>query len=138
MLIEDPDWSPTTKKILDACFEVHREIGPGLLESVYEDALALEFARSELEYRRQNPISVLYKGQLVGDPFRPDFDVEDKVILEIKAVEKIHPVHEAQLMTYLFLTGRPVGLIVNFHSPLLKDGVRRFLNPRLLVVDAMG
>ena len=132
MLIEDKEWNPITKKILDACFEVHKELGPGLLESVYEDALSLEFARQELEYQRQTPVPVIYKGQLVGDPFRPDFLVEELVIVEIKAVERIHPVHEAQLLTYLHLIKSPVGLLVNFHSPLLKEGIKRFLNPRLL------
>ena len=132
MLIEGHEWNPITKRILDACFEVHHEIGPGLLESVYDDALALEFTRQNLNYLRQTPVSVVYKGQLVGDPFRPDYLVEGLVIVELKAVERLHPVHEAQLLTYLHLVQSPVGLLINFHSPLLQQGIKRFLNPRLL------
>ena len=128
MLIEDQTWGPITRVVLDACFEVHRTIGPGLLESVYEDALAIEFGLRNICYRRQPALPVLYKGNLAGDPFKPDFWISELVVLEVKAVERFHPIHEAQLLTYLQLTGSPVGLLVNFHSPLLKDGIHRFLH----------
>ena len=130
MLIENEHWGPLTKTVLDACFEVHRLLGPGLLESVYDDALAIEFGLRGIEFKRQPPIPVLYKGSLAGDPFKPDFWISEQVVLEIKAVETLHPIHEAQLLTYLRLTESPVGLLVNFHTPLLKQGIHRFLNPQ--------
>jgi GxxExxY protein len=129
-LIENHIWGPTTKLVLQACFEVHQVLGPGLLESVYEDALAIEFSKTGLTFVRQKAVAVLYKGQLAGEPFRLDFLVNDLVLLEIKAVDRVHPVHEAQILTYLKLTGAPVGFIINFHAPALRDGIRRYLGPK--------
>ena len=126
-LIENPVWSPLTKAVVGACFEVHKQLGPGLLESVYDDALAIELAERGMMYERQYPVPVVYKGRIAGDPFRIDFFVSRCVILEIKAVEKIHPIHIAQTLTYLKLTKAPIGFLVNFHEPLLKDGIRRLL-----------
>lgn len=131
-LIENHLWGPTTKLVLQACFEVHQILGPGLLESIYEDALAIEFHKTGLAFARQKAIPVIYKGHLAGEPFRLDFLVNDLVLLEIKAVERVHPVHEAQILTYLKLTRIPVGFIVNFHAPALRDGIRRYLGPESL------
>ncbi len=131
MLVEDADWSPITKAILAACFEVHRILGPGLLESIYEEALAAELLDRGISFLRQYPIPVLYKGKLTGDFLRPDFVVAGRVILEIKAVEKLIPVHEAQVITYLKITDAPAGLLVNFHTASLKSGIRRLLHPRV-------
>ncbi len=130
MLEGSSHWNALTAKILEACFAVHSELGAGLLESVYEDALAMEFTERGLEFRRQEPIPVLYHGRLIGDPFRLDFRVAGFVIVEIKAVDAIHPIHRAQLITYLKLTKSPVGLLINFHVPRLKDGIERIMNTR--------
>lgn len=138
MLIEDEPWSPLTKSILAACFEVHRVLGPGLLESIYEESLAMEFLDREIPFRRQEPVPVLYKGKMAGDSFRPDFFVADTVIVEIKAVERLHPIHEAQVLTYLKLTDAPVGLLVNFHTLGLKDGIHRLLHPRTYSTMSTG
>lgn len=134
-LIENQRWGPTTKLVIQACFEVHRTLGPGLLESIYEDALAIEFQKKGLAFARQKAIPVLYKGHLAGEPFRLDFLVGDLVLLEVKAVERVHPVHEAQILTYLKLTQTPVGFIVNFHAPALRDGIRRYLGPNSVPPD---
>jgi len=128
MLQGEKEWNDLTGVILGCCLEVQKEVGPGLLESVYEDCLAREFSDRGLDFQRQKAVPVIYKGSLVGDPFRLDFLVEGKVIVEVKAIERVIPIHEAQVLTYLKLTGCPIALIVNFHSPLLKEGVRRFMN----------
>lgn len=114
-----------TGAIIGACIEVHRELGPGLLESAYEIALERELTMRGLSFERQVEIPVRYKGALLPSGYRADLIVE-KVVVELKAVVDLLPVHEAQLLTYLRLTGLPVGLLVNFNVPALRDGgVRR-------------
>lgn len=130
MLEGQSSWNHLTDRILGACFAVHSELGAGLLESVYDDALALELTERGLCYSRQELVPVRYRGQRVGDPFRLDFWVEGKVIIELKAVEAIHPIHRAQLITYLKLTKSPIGLLINFHVPRLKEGIERMMNTR--------
>jgi GxxExxY protein len=117
---------PLTEKIIGCAIEVHRVLGPGLLESSYEAAFAIEMTAARLIYQRQLIVPVSYKGQPIGE-HRLDFLVEDSVILELKSVERFDPLFEAQVLTYLRLTGKKRGLLLNFNSRLLKDGIRRFV-----------
>lgn len=114
-----------TGLIIGAAIEVHRHLGPGLLESIYEACLLLELEQRGLKVRRQVELPVTYKGYQVECGYRIDLLVEETVVIEIKSVEKVIPVHEAQLLTYLKIAGKPVGLIINFNVPVLKDGVYR-------------
>jgi GxxExxY protein len=114
-----------TEKIIGAAIEVHRELGPGLLESAYEAALAYELSLREVRYERQKEMPVRYKGFMIEVGYRLDLLVEDQVIVELKAVTEMHPIYEAQLMTYLRLSGCRVGLLINFNVPRLKDGLIR-------------
>jgi GxxExxY protein len=114
-----------TEKIIGAAIEVHRELGPGLLESAYEAALAYELSLREVRYERQKEMPVRYKGFMIEVGYRLDLLVEDQVIVELKAVTGMHPIYEAQLMTYLRLSGCRVGLLINFNVPRLKDGLIR-------------
>jgi GxxExxY protein len=114
-----------TEQIIGAAIEVHRALGPGLLESAYQTCLAHEFSIRGLTFEQQKPLPVEYKGTRLDCGYRLDFLVADKVVVELKAVDELHPVHEAQLMTYLKLTGCKVGLLINFNELLLKEGIRR-------------
>ena len=115
-----------TEKIIGAAIEVHRALGPGLLESAYEECLCHEFHLRGICFERQRPLPVEYKGVKIDCGYRLDLIVENKVILEIKCVEHVLPVHEAQLLTYLKMTGMRVGLILNFNiSTLVRGGVVR-------------
>lgn len=116
-------------KIIGAAIEVHRVLGgPGLLESIYENALSHELSLQGLQVKRQLPISVTYKGVIVKDPFYLDILVEDKVIIEVKSVERDFLLHQAQVLTYLRLTGIKLGLLINFGKEHVKDGVCRIVN----------
>ena len=115
--------------ILDAAIEVHRTLGgPGLLESVYEEALAWELERRGLSIERQKPVPVEYKGQTLGTPLRLDLLVDGQVIIECKATSDYNPIFEVQTLTYLRLTGLKLGLVINFGERLVKDGFRRVVN----------
>jgi GxxExxY protein len=116
-----------TERIIGLAIEVHRNTGRGLLESVYEQCLCYEFRQADLPFERQVGIPVSYKGVAVGEGFRADIVVDRKVILEIKAATTILPAHEAQLQTYLRMSGIQVGLILNFNASRLIDGLRRFI-----------
>jgi len=116
-----------SREIIGAAMEVHKALGPGLLESAYEECLAREFALRGLAFERQVPLPVSYKGVQVDAGYRLDFVVGDLVIVELKAVEGILPVHEAQALTYLKLSGKRLALIINFNVPLLKDGIKRIV-----------
>ncbi len=116
-------------KIIGAAIEVHRALGgPGLLEGVYESCLCHELAFRGLKIERQLPVPVNYKGFIVRDPLYIDVLVEGMVIVEVKATEKIHSIHEVQLLTYLRLTGRKLGLLINFGQEYVKDGISRVVN----------
>jgi GxxExxY protein len=117
---------PLTEKIIGCAIEVHRVLGPGLLEASYEAALTVEFGAVNLAFQRQLVIPVFYKNQPIGE-HRLDFLVEDSVIVELKSVERFDPIFEAQVLTYLRLSGKHRGLLINFNSRLLKDGVKRFV-----------
>ena len=116
-----------TETIIGAAMDVHRELGPGLLESAYEACLLYELTRHGLAVERQKELPVIYKSVKVDCGYRIDLLVEKKVIVELKAVEKLMPIHEAQLLSYLKLSGCKVGLLINFNTKLLKDGIRRLV-----------
>ena len=117
-----------TKNIIGAAIRVHRELGPGLLESAYEAALAYELSDQGTTVVRQKPVPVMYRGQDVGDGYRIDLLVDNQVIVELKTVDRLAPIHEAQLLSYLKLADRRVGLLINFHVNRLTDGVKRMVN----------
>jgi len=123
--VEDRELNHLTKRIIGCAIEVHRHLGPGLLESIYESALCIELKLAGLAYERQKPVPVTYKGHALGD-HRLDVLVEDTVILELKSVERFDPVFEAQILSYLKMTGKPIGLLINFNTRLLKDGIKRY------------
>jgi GxxExxY protein len=114
--------------IVDAAVKVHVALGPGLLESAYEVVLAYELQQRGLRVVRQQPIEIVYEGLTVSDAFRADLVVEDLVIVELKSVETVHPVHKKQLLTYLRLSGKPLGLLINFGARLLRGGITRMVN----------
>ncbi|MCX7019000.1 MAG: GxxExxY protein [bacterium] len=114
--------------VVDAALAVHRELGPGLLETVYEVVLAQELSDRGLKAERQLPVSITCRGITFDVGFRADIIVEDKVILELKSVEKITPAHKKQLLTYLKLTDTKLGFLLNFGEALIKDGISRMVN----------
>jgi GxxExxY protein len=117
-----------THDIIGAAIEVHRHIGPGLLESAYETCLVFEIKRLGMSVDVQMPLPVVYKEVRLDSGYRMDLVVEAEVIVEIKAIEKLLPIHDAQLLSYLRLSGKKVGLLLNFHVPVLKDGLKRIVN----------
>jgi GxxExxY protein len=114
-----------TEKIIGFAIEVHRHLGPGLLESAYEECLCHELSLDGLVFQRQVPLPVTYKSVHLDCGYRLDIVVENHVIIELKAVERLMPIHEAQLITYLKLSGIPTGLLLNFNTPVLREGIRR-------------
>jgi len=116
-----------TDQVLGLAIEVHKTLGPGLLESAYEECLCYEFQQCGMEFKRQVSLPVRYKEINLECGYRIDILVEDSLILEIKAVNIFHPIHEAQILTYLKLTGIQTGLLINFNVPLLKDGIKRIV-----------
>jgi GxxExxY protein len=114
--------------IIESSIEIHKEIGPGLLESAYESILAYSLSRKGLAVERQVPISLLWKDMLVDVAYRADLIVGGLVIVELKSVEKFHPVHAKQLLTYLRIADKRLGLLINFGLPMLKDGIQRVIN----------
>jgi len=117
-----------TRRIIGAAIEVHRHLGPGLLESAYEACLAYELTQLGFKVEQQKPLPVIYKQVALDCGYRLDLVVEDSVIVEVKAVDKLAPIHDAQLLSYLRLTNRRVGLPINFHTRVVKDGVKRIVN----------
>ena len=116
---------PLSGRIIGAAIEVHRHLGPGLLESVYEECLSRELAFRELPIERQRLVPVIYKGYDVGIHLRIDVIVRNEIVVEIKSVERLAPVHTSQVRTYLALTGLKTGLILNFNSEVMREGIRR-------------
>jgi GxxExxY protein len=116
-----------THQIIGAAIDVHREMGPGLLENVYEECLRHELSTRSVPFERQKPIPVVYRGVKLDCGYRADVVVCNRVIIEIKAIAAIAPIHDAVMLTYLRLSGCKIGLLINFHSPVLKDGVRRYV-----------
>jgi len=117
-----------TGQVIGAAIEVHKALGPGLLESTYEECLCHELNLRGLAFERQKPLPVVYKGKRLDCGYRLDIVVENAIILELKSCEKIEPIHKAQLLTYLKLSGLKLGLLLNFNVPLMRDGIVRIVN----------
>ena len=126
--MHSPEINSITAMIIGVCIDIHRELGPGLLESAYEECLCYELSRAGLAFERQKPVPVSYKDVLLDCGYRLDVVVANKVIVELKTVERLAPIHEAQLLTYLKLTKLPLGLLINFNVPVLKQGIKRIAN----------
>ncbi len=122
-----PEQDLIARQIVDSAFAVHTSLGPGLLESVYEQCLAFELGTRDIAVQRQVSVPVNYRGAQFQAGFRIDMIVGQLVVIEVKAAEKILPIHEAQLLTYLKLSGYRVGFLINFNVPLIKDGIRRMI-----------
>ena len=116
-----------SRKVIGAAIEVHRALGPGLLESAYEECLCKELTLQKISFERQRPLPLEYKGVKLECGYRLDLLVEDTVVLEVKAVDAIISIHEAQLLTYMKLGGWKVGLLINFNVPVLKQGIKRLV-----------
>jgi len=125
---EEPDEELDTlaHRVIGAAIEVHRHLGPGFLESVYENAVAIEFRLAGVFFEEQQPVSVHYKGEAVGIA-KVDFVVERTLLVELKAVDKILPIHKAQVISYLKATGLPLALLINFNERALRDGIHRIV-----------
>ncbi len=121
------DRDPLTEQVIGCAIEVHRALGPGLLEAVYEECLCHELHENGLSFQRQIPVPVTYKAVNLETGFRADLVIEKELLIEIKAVERLLPVHQAQVLTYLKLSGIPKGLLLNFNTRVLKDGIQRFV-----------
>ncbi|MCY4465031.1 MAG: GxxExxY protein [Chloroflexi bacterium] len=115
-----------THEIIGAAIDVHRSLGPGLLEQLYEDALCIELTERQLKFEQQKAVEVTYRGHTIGS-YRLDLVVEDIVVLELKSVKEILPVHKAQLLSYLRITESPIGLLINFNVAVLRNGIKRLV-----------
>ncbi|MDO9565956.1 MAG: GxxExxY protein [Candidatus Desulfaltia sp.] len=122
------DINKLSSKIIGAAIEVHKTLGPGLLESIYEECLCHELSLIGLEFERQKSLPVMYKNKKLDCGYRLDIVVEDEIILELKSCDKVEPIHKAQLLTYLKLSGLHLGLILNFNVALMRDGIVRIVN----------
>ena len=120
-------YNELTHRVIGSAIEVHRVLGPGLLESAYEECLARELTLRGLQFERQKSIPVVYKDVKLECGYRVDLLVEGRGIVELKAVEALAPIHEAIILTYLRLSGCPLGLLINFNVPVLKDGIQRYI-----------
>ncbi len=125
-----------TRKIIACAIEVHRTLGPGLLESVYRECMMIELRQQNLRVVSEPRIPLVYKGHRIGSPLKLDLLVNDCIVVELKAVERLHPIHLAQGVTYLKLTGYPAGLLMNFNEPTLKAGLKRLDHPDRYVKKA--
>jgi GxxExxY protein len=124
---EDTSRDPLSEKVIGAAIEVHRNLGPGLLESVYEQCLCYELSELGLSYKRQHAMPVIYKTQRIDSGLKLDILVENELIVELKSVEEMIAIYDAQLLTYLKLSGIKRGLLLNFNTFLLKDGIKRMI-----------
>jgi GxxExxY protein len=127
------DIDSLTEKVIGCAMTVHSALGPGLLESVYRDSLVIELRAQNLDVQRERRVRLEYRGQRVGGDLRIDLLVEGRLVVEVKAVDRIHPVHQAQVITYLKLTGYPAGLLLNFNTTSLRAGLKRLDHPDLYV-----
>lgn len=125
-------------RVIGLCLEVHRELGPGLLESAYEEALAYELLQAGIRFERQRGMPLVYKGAKLECGYRLDLVIEGDLVLELKAVTELLPVHQAQLLTYLKLEQRSLGLLINFNVPVLKSGIRRVVAGELFKEEQSG
>ena len=122
------DINDLTGEVIGAAIEVHKALGPGLLESTYEECLCIELELRDISFERQKEIPIEYKGVNLNHAYRLDIVVPNKFIVELKACESLEPIHDAQLLTYLKLSGIKVGLLINFNVPVLKEGIKRLAN----------
>ena len=125
---ETQSFNEVTEQVIGACIEIHKQLGPGLLESAYEECLCFELSQRGIRFERQKPLPVKYKSGNLDCGYRLDLVVEGKIILELKTVENLLPIHETQLLTYLKLSGLTLGLLINFNVPVLKNGIKRIAN----------
>ena len=121
------EFDALSNRVIGCALEVHRALGPGLLESAYERCLAHELERNSIAFASQQPLPIKYKDVHLDCGYRVDLLVEDKLVLELKAVERVQPVHEAQLLTYMKLAQVQIGLLINFNVPRLRDGIKRYV-----------
>ena len=126
---------PLTERIIGFAIEIHRQLGPGLLESAYEECLSFELQQAGMAFQRQASVPVVYKSVRLDCAYRLDLMIENRLIVEIKSVERLMPIHEAQLITYLRLANLPVGLLLNFNTNILKNGIRRLIHPHRLTAS---
>ena len=128
---EREELNKLTEGVIGAAIEVHRHLGPGLLESAYQAALAYELSQRGYKVEQQKPLPMLYKEIRLDAGYRLDFLINDKVVLEIKSSDKLSPIEDAQILSYLRLSGCKIGLLINFNVKLLKNGIRRFIHGSL-------
>ena len=121
------EFDKLSRKVIGLSIEVHRELGPGLLENTYKQCLAYELSQAEINFQMEVELPVKYKNVLISCGYRIDLLIENNLIIELKSVDKIIPIHEAQLLTYMKLSGIKVGLLMNFNEIVLKDGIKRFV-----------
>ena len=121
------DLDVLSRSVVDCIFQVHQKLGPGYLEKIYEDCLCIELEDHGLRYTRQAPLQLLYNDKHIPSEFRLDLIVEDKILMELKAVEKLLPVHGAQVYSYLKMSKIPMGFLINFNVPVIKDGIKRYV-----------
>ena len=115
-----------TYKIIGCAYDVHKALGPGLLESTYEKCLCFELEKFGIKYEKQKELPINYKGMTIDNGYRIDIMVEDKIVIELKSVDSLQPIHSAQLLTYLKLSRKPLGLLINFNVTNLQNGIRRY------------
>jgi len=115
------------KQIVDIAYKIHKELGPGLLESVYAKCFYYELGKRNILYEKEKEVPIMYQSLIIDQGLRIDLIIEDKIIVEFKAQENYHPVWEAQLLSYLKLSGKRLGFLINFHVPLIKDGIKRII-----------
>ena len=115
-----------TYKIIGCAYDVHKALGPGLLESTYEKCLCFELEKLDIKYEKQKELPINYKGMTIDNGYRIDIMVEDKIVIELKSVDSLQPIHSAQLLTYLKLSRKPLGLLINFNVTNLQNGIRRY------------
>ena len=120
-----------SRQVVDSIFKVHQAFGPGYLEKVYEECLCIEFSDRKIPFQRQAPLRLEYNGRQVPADFRLDLVVANKILIELKAVEALHPVHEAQIYSYLKMSELPMAFLVNFNVALIKDGIKRYVPKNL-------
>ena len=126
--MEQPQFNFYSGQIIDSAFQVHKEFGPGLLESVYQFCLAEELRQRNIRLRQEVFLPLIYKGTPVNKDFRIDLLIEEEIIVEVKSVDALAPIHEAQLLSYLKLSNKWLGLLINFNVPVIKAGIRRIVN----------
>ena len=128
MSLTYPETENLTRRIIGLAIEVHRHLGPGLLEASYEDCLCWELEEAQIAFHRQPQLPIVYKGRRLGTCYRPDLIIESKIIVEVKAVDKLIDIHQAQLLTYLKHAGIRVGFLFNFNSAVLVNGMKQLSN----------